>query len=222
MPPVPAVLDAAGLTRDFGAVRALRAVSLALGAGELVGLSGPSGSGKTTLLHLLATIDTPSAGAVRLLGREVSGLSPGERAALRLRSVGLVFAEHNLSPVLTLGENVELPLALAGRADATARAAAALERLDIGALARRFPGQVSSGQRQRAAVARALAGEPAVLLLDEPTAHLDSSSASGLVAGVSALVRDRGVAALLASHDPAVLGRCDRVLVLRDGVLEAG
>jgi len=220
MPRVPAILDAADLVRDFGAVRALRGVSLALGPGELVGLSGPSGSGKTTLLHLLATIDTPTAGAVRLLGQPVSTLSRGERAALRLRSVGLVFAEHNLSPVLTLAENVELPLALAGRGDAAARAAAALERLEIGGLGARFPGQVSSGQRQRAAVARALAGEPAVLLLDEPTAHLDSAAAAGLVGRVRELVRERRVAALLASHDPVVLARCDRVLVLRDGALE--
>jgi ABC-type lipoprotein export system ATPase subunit len=217
---VTAILDAAGLVRDFGAVRALRGVSLALGPGELVGLSGPSGSGKTTLLHLLATIDTPSGGAVRLLGREVSRLSRGERAALRLRSVGLVFAEHNLSPVLTLAENVELPLALAGRADSGARAEAALGKLDVGALAHRFPAEVSSGQRQRAAVARALAGEPAVLLLDEPTAHLDSAAAAALVGRVAELVRERQVAALLASHDPVVLGRCDRVLVLRDGALE--
>jgi putative ABC transport system ATP-binding protein len=217
---VPAILDAADLVRDFGAVRALRGVSLALGPGELVGLSGPSGSGKTTLLHLLATIDTPTAGAVRLLGAEVSRLSRGERAALRLRSVGLVFAEHNLSPVLTLAENVELPLALAGRTDAAARAAAALERLEIGGLGARFPGEASSGQRQRAAVARALAGEPAVLLLDEPTAHLDSAAAAGLVGRVAELVRERRVAALLASHDPVVLARCDRVLVLRDGALE--
>jgi putative ABC transport system ATP-binding protein len=220
MPRVPAILDAADLIRDFGTVRALRGVSLALGPGELVGLSGPSGSGKTTLLHLLATIDTPTAGSVRLLGQPVSTLSRGERAALRLRSVGLVFAEHNLSPVLTLAENVELPLALAGRGDAAARAAAALERLEIGGLGGRFPGEVSSGQRQRAAVARALAGEPAVLLLDEPTAHLDSAAAAGLVGRVRELVRERRVAALLASHDPAVLARCDRVLVLRDGALE--
>ena len=213
------VLEAVDLTRDFGAVHALRGVSLELGAGELVGLSGPSGSGKTTLLHLLATIDTPSGGSVRLAGREVSRLSRGERAALRLRSVGLVFAEHNLSPVLTLGENVELPLALAGRADGAARAAAALGWLGVGELAARYPAEVSSGQRQRAAVARALAGEPEVLLLDEPTAHLDSAAAAALVGRVAELVRERRVAALLASHDAVVLGRCERVIALRDGVL---
>jgi putative ABC transport system ATP-binding protein len=223
MPAVPPVLQALDLVRDFDGVRALRAVSLALQPGELAGLAGPSGSGKTTLLHLLATIDTPTGGAVRLLGREVSALSRAQRAALRLAHVGLVFAEHNLSPALTLAENVALPLALAERADARARAAAALARLGVGALARRFPDQVSSGQRQRAAVARALAGEPALLLLDEPTAHLDSEAAGALVALVAELVRERGVAALLASHDPAVLARCGRVLRLRDGALdEAG
>jgi len=216
---VPTVLQAVDLVRDFGGVRALRGVSLELRAGELAGLSGPSGSGKTTLLHLLAAIDTPDAGAVRLLGREVSALSRAGRAALRLAHVGLVFAEHNLAPALTLAENAELPLALAGRADARARALAALERLGLAALARRFPGQVSSGQQQRAAVARALAGEPALLLLDEPTAHLDSEAAGGLVELVAGLVRERGVAALLASHDPAVLARCDRRLALRDGLL---
>jgi len=221
MPTVTPVLAAADLARDFGGVHALRGVSFELRAGELAGLSGPSGSGKTTLLHLLATIDTPTAGGVRLLGREVSRLSRGQRAALRLQHVGLVFADHNLSPALTLAENVELPLALAGRADAAARVRSALERLGVGELAPRFPDQVSSGQRQRAAVARALAGEPAVLLLDEPTAHLDSTAAAALVEEVRALVAERGVAALLASHDPAVLGRCERQLRLRDGQLEA-
>jgi putative ABC transport system ATP-binding protein len=221
---VPTVLAAAGLSRDFGAVHALRGVSFELAAGELVGLAGPSGSGKTTLLQLLATLDTPSGGAVRLLGREVSALSRGERAALRLGHVGLVFAEHNLSPALTLAENVELPLALAGRpaGERAARVAAALGGLGLGELGGRFPEQVSSGQRQRAAVARALAGEPALLLLDEPTAHLDSASAAALVERVAELVREKGVAALLASHDVAVLARCARVLRLRDGALEAG
>ncbi|HEX5010233.1 MAG TPA: ABC transporter ATP-binding protein [Planctomycetota bacterium] len=221
---MPTVLAATHLSRSFGAVQALRDVSLELAAGELAGLAGPSGSGKTTLLHLLAAIDTPTGGAVRLLGREVSGLSRGQRAALRLAHVGLVFAEHNLSPALTVAENVELPMALAGRpaAERAARTGAALERLGLGALGGRFPEQLSSGQRQRGALARALAGEPALLLMDEPTAHLDSVSAAGLVERVAELVRERDVAALLASHDPQVLSRCARVITLRDGALEAG
>jgi putative ABC transport system ATP-binding protein len=221
---VPTVLAAADLSRDFGAVRALRGVTLELAGGELAGLAGPSGSGKTTLLHLLASIDTPTGGTVRLLDREVSHLSRAQRAALRLSHIGLVFSDHNLSPALTVAENVELPLALAGRAvgERARRVHDALAGLGIGELGGRFPDQLSSGQRQRAAVARALAGEPALLLLDEPTAHLDSAAAAALVERVAELVRVRGVAALLASHDPAVLGRCARVLRLRDGLLEAG
>jgi len=220
---VPTVLAATRLSRDFGAVRALRDVSLELASGELAGLAGPSGSGKTTLLHLLAAIDTPTGGSVRLLGREVSALSRGERAALRLAHVGLVFSEHNLSPALTIAENVELPMALAGRpaGERVQRVGAALAGLGIGELGGRFPEQLSSGQQQRGAVARALAGEPALLLLDEPTAHLDSASAAKLVERVADLVRERGMAALLASHDPQVLSRCARVLSLRDGALEA-
>jgi len=223
-----ALLEARDLVRTFPAgggssvpVTAVRGISLGVARGELLGLAGPSGSGKTTLLHLLATIDTPSAGCVLLDGKPISALPRAERARLRLARIGLVFSEHNLSPALSVAENVDLPLALAGRPveERRARVAAALDRLGIAQLADRRPDALSSGEQQRAAIARAVAGEPAVLLADEPTAHLDAATTDVLLEALVALVAERGLAAVITSHDERVLQRCTRVLRLADGRL---
>jgi len=203
-------------------VEVVRGVDLDVFPGEMVVVAGPSGSGKTTLLHLLATIDTPTAGEVILDGRAVGALSAGGRADLRLARVGLVFAERNLSPALTSAENVDLPLALRGvpTKERAARVAAVLERVGVAAVADRFPEALASGEHQRVALARAIAGGPALLVADEPTSHLDSAAAASLLDLLAELVRERGMAAVVASHDERVFARADRVLRLRDGVIE--
>jgi len=217
------VLSARGVSRSFctgrGEVAAVREVSLDVHAGELVVLTGPSGSGKTTLLHMLSAIATPDAGAVMIEGQPVAALDRGARADLRLARLGLVFAQHNLSPALTAAENVDLPLALRGlpRSERAARVTDALGRLGVGALAERFPDALSSGEQQRVATARAIAGAPAALVADEPTAHLDSDSARAMLVLLAQLVRERGMAALVATHDPQVLELASRVVRMRDG-----
>jgi putative ABC transport system ATP-binding protein len=219
------VVAASGLVRTFAprgdgaALTALRGVDVEVRRGEMVAIAGPSGSGKTTLLHLLAAIDTPTSGRVTLDGRDVAALSAAERADLRLRSVGLVFAERNLSPALTAAENVDLPLALRGdsargRRD---RVAAVLARVGASALADRFADGLSSGEHQRVALARAIAGGPALLVADEPTSHLDSAGAHALLALLVELVAEAGMAAVVASHDDRVLRRAHRVVTLRAG-----
>jgi putative ABC transport system ATP-binding protein len=224
------VLEARAVTRVFaprggGApVRALSAVSAAVYPGELVVVAGPSGSGKTTLLHLLAAIDAPTSGRILIEGRPTEGLSRAAKAEIRLERLGLLFSEHNLSPALTAGENIDLPLALRGlpASERRQRVDAALERLGVARLARRFPDGLSAGEQQRVAVARAIAGDPAALIADEPTAHLDSEAAEALLDLLRGLVAERGVAAVISSHDPAVIARASRVIRLRDGaVMEA-
>jgi putative ABC transport system ATP-binding protein len=225
---VPAAVSARRLVRTFaprggGAdVRVIRGIDLDVLPGELVVVAGPSGSGKTTLLHLLATIDTPTSGDVTLDGHAVAAMSPARRADLRLRRVGLVFAERNLSPALTVAENVDLPLALRGvpAPERAARVAAMLERVGTSALADRFPESLSSGEHQRVALARAIAGEPALLVADEPTSHLDSAAATSLLTLITQLVAGRGMAAVVASHDERALRVAHRVVRLSDGVVE--
>ena len=160
------VLEARALCRTFiprgggTPVQAVRGVSLAVHAGELVAIAGPSGSGKTTLLHLLSAIDSPTSGDLLIEGETTHDLKRAEKAQIRLRRLGLVFSEHNLSPALTAAENVDLPLALMGldRAERSRRVDAALARLGVGNLSRRFPDGLSSGEQQRVALARAVAG----------------------------------------------------------------
>ena len=224
------VLEARGVTRVFaprggGApVQALRAVSVAVYPGELVVVAGPSGSGKTTLLHLLVAIDAPTSGQIFIEGKATNDFTRAAKAEMRLRRLGLLFSEHNLSPALTAGENVDLPLALRGlsASERKQRVEAALDRLGIARLAPRFPDGLSTGEQQRVAVARAIAGDPAALVADEPTAHLDSEAAETLLDLLRGLVAERDVAAVVSSHDPAVIARASRVIRLRDGaVVEA-
>lgn len=221
------VIEARSLCRTFlprgggTPVQAVREVSLAVRPGEIIVIAGPSGSGKTTLLQLLAAIDSPTTGDLLIEGERTNDLRRAVKAEIRLRRLGLVFSEHNLSPALTAAENVDLPLALMGldRAERSRRVDAALARLGVAALADRFPEGLSSGEQQRVAVARAVAGDPAVLIADEPTVHLDSDAARSLLDLLAELIAERRMAALVASHDPAVIERASRVIRLRDGVV---
>ncbi|ADW21660.1 MULTISPECIES: ABC transporter ATP-binding protein [Thermus] len=198
---------------------ALRGVDLAVEAGEFTALVGPSGSGKSTLLHLLAGLDLPTEGEVWLGGVLLSRLSRGKRARMRLEKIGLVFQAYNLLPVLTALENAAFVLELRGvsRAERERRALAALEALGLKDKAGRFPRQLSGGEQQRVAVARALAAEPLIVLADEPTANLDSRNGLALIERMKALNQDRGITFLISTHDPRLLEHVKRIVHLEDG-----
>ena len=201
-------------------VVALDGVDLDVDAGEHVALVGRSGSGKSTLLHLAGGLDSPDAGTVCVAGRDVARMSGGERAALRRRDVGFVFQFFHLLPTLTVAENVELPLLLDRRRDRNGDVTTLLERLGIGHRATHLPSQLSGGEMQRAAIARALVTGPKLLLADEPTGNLDSATGELVLDTLLDAVADTGVSLLLVTHDAAAARRLGRVLRLRDGRLE--
>jgi len=218
------VLEARSLAKTYdtgGAkVMALRGVDLAIARGEFVAIMGPSGCGKSTLLNLLAGLDRPTAGEVRLDGERIDRLSETDLARLRRRHIGFVFQFFNLMPTLSAVENVELPLLLVGRRRRDARRSAneLLRELGIGDKHAAAPVQLSGGQQQRVALARALANTPDIVLGDEPTGNLDSA-ASREVLGLLRGARDRGQTVLLATHDARVAAAADRVITLRDGLV---
>jgi putative ABC transport system ATP-binding protein len=218
------VIRLESVRRTFGtgaaSVAALDGISLSVAAGEFVALAGPSGSGKTSLLHLVGAIDHPTSGRVFVDGVDLATLPESGRASLRLRRIGFVFQHFNLVPVLSAAENVELPLLF--RSDLAPRrrrdrARLALERVGLGPARDRRPGELSGGEQQRVAVARALAGEPALILADEPTASLDHETGGAVVRLMRELNRERGTTFLYSSHDPELVGLADRVIRLRDG-----
>jgi ABC-type lipoprotein export system ATPase subunit len=218
-----ALLRFEGVSKRFhrGAeeVVALDKVDLDIEAGEFVALIGPSGSGKSTLLHLAGGLDQPDSGRILLGDRDLAGLSIGERAKLRRREIGFVFQFFHLIPTLTVTENVELPLLLDG-AKSNGRTAQLLERVGIGHRADHLPGELSGGELQRAAIARALVAGPDVILADEPTGNLDSATSEAVLALLTEQVAESGAALVIVTHDRDVAARAPRVHTLRDGRLE--
>ena len=208
---------------DGAVAEALAGVSFALEPGEFVALLGPSGCGKSTLLNLLGALDRPTGGRVRVDGRDLALLTEDQRDLYRRRTAATVFQFFNLLPTMTALENVALPLLLDGvpSDEADARAEALLRDVGLSGKAGSFPWQLSGGQMQRVAVARALVARPALLLADEPTGNLDSRSGAQVLDLVSGLVAGRGVTILLATHSAEAAARAARVLRLRDGRLEA-
>lgn len=202
-----------------GWVPALTAASLSVRAGELVALVGPTGSGKTTLLALLAGLEQPDAGTVALLGQLLHELNSDQVIDLRSQAVGFIYQNYNLFPGFTVRENIGLPLRLMLRPpfDAQQRSGQLLAELNIMELANRYPTELSGGQQQMVAVARALAANPPLILADEPTANLDSSAARQIVARLRALADSGEHGVLLATHDLRTASQADRVLTLRDG-----
>ena len=199
---------------------ALHDVSLRVGRGEFVAIAGPSGSGKTTLLNLVGGIDAPTSGRIEIDGRELSRLAPSDLAEFRLAKLGFVFQQFSLIPVLTAAENVELPLLFRKGLAAAERkraVALALARVGLADKAGRRPAELSGGEQQRVAVARAVAGNPEIVLADEPTANLDHETGGAVVALLLALNRERGTTFLYATHDPELVGLAGRVVTLRDG-----
>jgi putative ABC transport system ATP-binding protein len=206
------------------AVAALNGVSLELGAGEMVAVMGPSGCGKSTLLQICGLMDAPDAGELEVEGRPMGSAGEAELTRLRRERVGFVFQFFNLLPTLTVGENIALPLLLAGAplAEARSRAAEMAARVGLGGRLGHLPAQVSGGEAQRAALARAVIHRPALLIADEPTGSLDSANGAAVLKLLRELNRETGVAILLATHDAAVAAGADRLLRMRDGRLESG
>jgi putative ABC transport system ATP-binding protein len=226
MPDHPAV-QAVGLSRTYRttahSVVGLRRVSLTVARGEVVAVMGPSGSGKSTLLFLLGGLDIPDEGSVRVDGIDWSTLEGCARARFRRRTCGFIVQGQALLPQATAAENVEVPLLLDG-ADPAQRARAAAEALDRVGLAQhaaKLPDQLSGGEQQRVAVARALVGHPAVVLADEPTGSLDSATGEEVVRLIVQAATERAAGIVLVTHDPAVAAQADRTVTLRSGRLES-
>ena len=218
-----ALLSAESLTRVYASgeerVVGVREATLEMRRGELAVLAGPSGSGKTTLLNLLGLLDRPDSGRLALLGEDVSSLDDRGRARLRREKLGFVFQSHQLVPVLSAEENVALALWIRGlpEGECRERARKALASVGLAGMEGRRPDAMSGGQRQRVAVARAIVGEPALVLADEPTASLDSETAARLLDLFDALHAEKGIAFLFSSHDPRIVERVPRRVRLVDG-----
>ncbi|MBK6394270.1 MAG: ABC transporter ATP-binding protein [Betaproteobacteria bacterium] len=199
----------------------LDGVTFDIAPGESVAIVGASGSGKTTLLGLLAGLDRPSEGEVWVGGHALSGLDEDARAALRQRLLGFVFQSFQLLPALTALENVMLPLELAGAGDAAGRARSWLDRVGLAKRTTHYPKQLSGGEQQRVAIARAFAGDPKLLMADEPTGNLDGATGAEIADLMFSLNRERGTTLVLVTHDDALASRCTRRLSLASGRLVA-
>lgn len=217
------ILSAEGVDLAYGSTLAVRGARLSVSRGEVVAISGQSGSGKSSLLYCLAGVLSASRGIIRFEGRPLGGFGDEELSALRRDRFGFVFQYGELLPELTIEENTALPLRLAGQRKREAHAVAGevLGRLGLGDLRQRRPSQVSGGQSQRVAVARALVHRPAVVFADEPTGSLDSANAKAVLEEFLALARSQGTAVVLVTHDPAVADRADSRYTMTDGTLTA-
>jgi putative ABC transport system ATP-binding protein len=200
-----------------GPVNILRGIDLSIGTGEAVGVVGPSGSGKTSLLMVLAGLERPSSGSVRLGGQELAGLGEDALSALRRRDVGIVFQAFHLIASMTALENVAIPLELAGAADAMDRAEASLRAVGLGHRLTHLPGMLSGGEQQRVALARAFAARPRLLLADEPTGNLDRATGEAVMDLLFGLRAEYGTTLMLITHDADLADRCDRTISIADG-----
>jgi putative ABC transport system ATP-binding protein len=203
-------------------VTILDGVSFDVPAGQVAAIAGPSGSGKSTLLGLIAGLDRPTAGSIRVAGVEVTGLGEAALAHFRRDTIGYVFQSYHLIPTLTAAENVAVPLELAGAADALGHARELLVAVGLGDRAHHYPVQLSGGEQQRVALARAVALRPPLLLADEPTGNLDSRTGAQIIELMLSLNRERGSTLLLVTHDPALTVHAERVIALRDGRIVDG
>ncbi len=215
--------------KDYGqgdvVVHALRGVSLEIDKGEMTAIAGPSGSGKSTLLNMISGLDKPSSGSIWVDGKDISSMSRSRLSRLRLERIGFVFQAYNLLPVLTAYENAEYVLLMRGvpASERKERVMAILRRVGLAGMENRFPRELSGGQQQRVAIARAIVSEPALVLADEPTANVDSKTASALLDLMAELNEEKGSTFLFSTHDRAVMKRAKRLIILKDGqILENG
>jgi putative ABC transport system ATP-binding protein len=202
-----------------GDVNILRGIDLTVAAGETVGLIGPSGSGKTTLLMVLAGLEPPTGGCVRVAGSDYGTMSEDDLARFRRTHIGIVFQSFHLVPTMTALENTALPLELAGEKDCRARAAAILDEVGLADRYDHYPAQMSGGEQQRVALARAMVADPPVLFADEPTGNLDQATGESIMQLILNLAKNRQSTLFLITHDRALAEKCDRTLTMRDGLL---
>jgi putative ABC transport system ATP-binding protein len=200
----------------------LDGITLDVATGEVCAITGPSGSGKSTLLGLVAGLDRPSSGSIVVAGVEITGLGEDALARFRRETLGYVFQSYHLIPTLTAVENVAVPLEIAGAPNALGRARALLDDVGLSDRAHHYPVQLSGGEQQRAALARAVALDPGLLLADEPTGNLDSATGARIIELLLALKRRRGATLVLVTHDEALARHADRVVTLRDGRVKNG
>ena len=220
------IIQASGVRKVYRGgtdVEALKGVDLSVARGEMVAIMGPSGSGKTTFLNCLSGLETIDSGSILVDGKDLAALSDDDRTDLRARAMGFVFQAFNLLPVLTAAENVEIPLLLLNvkPKEARIRAQLMLEAVGLGARGDHRPEELSGGEQQRVAVARALVHRPAVVWADEPTGNLDTESTEQVMELLSRLNRDQGHTIVLVTHNPLVAARTGRTIRMRDGLVEA-
>jgi putative ABC transport system ATP-binding protein len=219
------MIEIARLTKSLSSgghpVQILHGIDLHITAGEFVAIMGPSGSGKSTLLGLIAGLDSPTSGSIKLAGQELVGLGEDALARLRGRTLGFVFQSFHLIPTLTAEENVAVPLELRGEADARSRARKLLATVGLADRGHHLPAQLSGGEQQRVALARAFVAEPPILLADEPTGNLDSATGERVLALLADLRARTGTTMVLVTHDASLAARADRVVTLRDGRIDS-
>jgi putative ABC transport system ATP-binding protein len=209
------------LTARHGPVEILRGIDLDISTGEKVSLVGPSGAGKTSLLLVMTGLERASGGKIEVLGQDLGAMNEDALARFRRDAMGIVFQDFHLIPTMTALENVAIPLELAGRCNAPAQAAEALERVGLAARLDHYPAQLSGGEQQRTAIARASVARPPVIFADEPTGNLDQDTGAAVMDDLFRISDESGTSLVLITHDPNLAARCDRRIVLRDGQIEA-